>query len=297
MIRLSGVAKSYGAVPVVEGLDLHVAEGAFCALIGASGSGKSTILRMINRLIEPDAGTIRFAGQDVTAFAPEALRRRMGYVIQSVGLFPHWTVAGNIAAVPAMLGWDRARIASRVEALLALLRLDPKLATAYPQALSGGQAQRVGVARALAADPDVLLMDEPFGALDPITRAALQGELTRIHRETGKTIVFVTHDMDEALLLATQVVVLEGGRVLQDATPVELLAHPTTDAVRDFVGRTDRGLKWLSLLPVSTRMRPGSAEGAPIAATQDCRAALSRMVTDAAGTVIGQVGLADLVRV
>ncbi len=306
MITFQTVSKSYGGTVVVDHVDFHVAKGAFCAVIGASGSGKSTILRMINRLVEPDSGAILFAGQPVGAFAPEDLRRRMGYVIQSVGLFPHWNVARNIAAVPALLGWDRSRIDARVAELMALLRLDPALATKFPHALSGGQAQRVGVARALAADPELLLMDEPFGALDPVTRAALQAELTRIHRETGKTIVFVTHDMDEALQLATQVVVLERGRILQDASPHALLATPASDIVRDLVGREDRGLKLLSLLPVTARMHPSSTPLGPmIDSTADCRAALSQMVERGAdhlsvagplGDCVGIVHLADLIR-
>ena len=309
MIRFEAVTKSYAGATVIDGLDFTVAKGAFCALIGASGSGKSTTLRMINRLIEPDHGRILFNGQPVESFAPEDLRRRMGYVIQSVGLFPHWTVARNIAAVPSLLGWDRPRIDRRVQELMALLRLDPALAAKPPQALSGGQAQRVGVARALAADPELLLMDEPFGALDPVTRGALQSELARIHRETGKTIVFVTHDMDEALQLATQVVVLEGGRILQDATPAGLLADPATPTVREFLGQHDRGLKLLSLQPVSARMKLlASAEPADrpsILQTADCRAALSMMVElgverlvvhDLKACPVGVITLADLVR-
>ena len=304
MIDFEAVGKTYGGHRVVDGIDFSVKRGAFCALIGASGSGKSTTLRMINRLVEPDQGRVLFDGQPVRNFAAEDLRRRMGYVIQSVGLFPHWTVARNIGAVPALLGWDRRRIRDRVDELMALLRLDPALAGKYPHALSGGQAQRVGVARALAADPELLLMDEPFGALDPVTRAALQGELARIHRETGKTIVFVTHDMDEALQLATQIVVLEQGRILQDASPATLLAHPATDGVREFVGRYDRGLKLLSLLPVTERMHHvDREEGPPIEDGVDCRTALSRMVElrcdrlsviNAEGVSIGVVRLADL---
>ncbi len=304
MIDFDGVAKAFDGRAVVQDFNLHVADGAFCALIGASGSGKSTILRMMNRLIEPDAGRIRFAGQDVADLDPTLLRRRMGYVIQSAGLFPHWSVARNIAAVPALLGWDRARTQARVAELMTLLRLDPALGRARPHELSGGQAQRVGVARALAADPDVLLMDEPFGALDPITRAALQAELARIHRETRKTIVFVTHDMDEALQLATQVVVLEDGRVLQDTSPADLLAHPANAGVGAFVGRLDRGLKLLSLLAITERLEPG-ADGPEVPDDIDCRSALSRMielsvdrltVVDVTGQVRGHVALAGLMR-
>ncbi len=306
MITFEAVTKTYGDTTVVDNVDFEVAEGAFCALIGASGSGKSTTMRMINRLVEPNRGRVLFAGKPVTEFAPEDLRRRMGYVIQSVGLFPHWTVARNIAAVPTLLGWNRPRIDARVDELMALLQLDGALAAKYPHALSGGQAQRVGVARALAADPELLLMDEPFGALDPLTRAALQGELQRIHRETGKTIVFVTHDMDEALQMATQVIVLERGRILQNASPPDLLANPANDTVRAFLGVADRGLKLLSLLPVTSRMHNGAMpQGPAITDTADCRAALSRMVelgtdcltiTTQAGVAVGTVHLGDLVR-
>lgn len=305
MIRMEQVSRAYAGREAVAGVDLCVARGAFCALIGASGSGKSTLLRMINRLVEPDRGTVLMDGVDVRSLAPEQLRRRIGYVIQSVGLFPHWSVARNIGAVPALLGWEKPHIAARVAELMALLRLDPALALAAPASLSGGQAQRVGVARALAADPDLLLMDEPFGALDPVTRAALQSELLRIQRETGKTIVFVTHDMDEALRLASQVVVLDQGRVVQDATPAELLAAPANDLVRDLLGREDRGLRRLALRPVLAAMRQGfDPQAASISADSDCRAAVSRMaelgvstlsVRDAQGTSLGLLHLADLV--
>lgn len=305
MIRLEQVRRAYAGREAVAGVDLTVERGAFCALIGESGSGKSTLLRMINRLVEPDCGRVLLDGEDVRSLAPEQLRRHIGYVIQSVGLFPHWTVARNIAAVPALLGWERPRIEARITELMALLRLDPRLAKASPASLSGGQAQRVGVARALAADPDLLLMDEPFGALDPVTRTALQTELARIQRETGKTIVFVTHDMDEALRLATQVVVLDQGRVVQDATPSGLLAHPADDRVRDLLGREDRGLRRLALRPVQSVMRkPGPASAPAIAAATDCRAALSRMaelgvsvldVQDEHGTRLGSLHLADLI--
>jgi osmoprotectant transport system ATP-binding protein len=184
-------------------------------LVGTSGSGKSTTLKMINRLLEPDRGTIRFAGEDIRQQPVLTLRRRMGYAIQSIGLFPHWTVAQNIATVPQLQKWPRARIADRVDELMALLGLEATLRDRYPHQLSGGQQQRVGVARALAADPEVLLMDEPFGALDPVTREALQQEMLRIHRLLGRTIVLVTHDIDEALRLADHLVLMDGGEVVQ----------------------------------------------------------------------------------
>ncbi|HEY9347564.1 MAG TPA: ABC transporter ATP-binding protein, partial [Inquilinus sp.] len=283
-----------------------IRDGAFCALIGSSGSGKSTSLRMINRLIPHSSGSLRVGGEDVTTIPVEALRRRMGYAIQSIGLFPHWTVARNIAAVPALLGWPQPKIDDRVRELLDLLQLDPRFAAKYPHQLSGGQQQRVGVARALAADPEVLLMDEPFGALDPITRDALQGEMARIHRETGKTIVFVTHDMDEALRLATQIAILDHGRLVQLGSPREILTSPANDFVRDFIGRDDLGLKLLATETAADRVRPGEpAEGAPIPAEASLRTALSILVArhaDSApvaaadGKPLGALHLDDLVR-
>ncbi|HEX7156191.1 MAG TPA: ATP-binding cassette domain-containing protein, partial [Burkholderiaceae bacterium] len=192
MIELREVGKSFGAARAVDGISLTIERGEFIALIGASGSGKSTTLKMINRLVEHDRGRILFMGREIRSFRPEDLRRRMGYAIQSTGLFPHWTVARNVATVPELLGWAPARIRERVDQLLELLHLEPATFRGrYPHELSGGQQQRVGVARALAADPEVLLMDEPFGALDPITRRSLQHELAAIHRSSGKTVVLV----------------------------------------------------------------------------------------------------------
>ncbi|MCW3474805.1 ABC transporter ATP-binding protein [Limobrevibacterium gyesilva] len=307
MIELQDLTCRFGDFTAVDAISLAVDEGAFCALIGPSGCGKSTTLRMINRLVERSAGTIRFAGEDIEHFRPEDLRRRMGYVIQSVGLFPHWTVERNIATVPALLGWPPARIRARVEELLALLRLDAaRVRDQYPDQLSGGQQQRVGVARALAADPDVLLMDEPFGALDPVTRDALQDELLRIHRETRKTIVFVTHDMDEALKLATTIALMNRGRLVQVGTPLDILARPESDFVRDFVGREDHGLRLLAVQQVASRLRAGATvEGAPVQETMSLRSALSEMmtrgcdrlaVTDAGGRPVGGLFLEDMVR-
>lgn len=215
MIEFQGVSKVFAGHPAVKDLTLELREGAFSVLVGTSGSGKSTTLKMINRLLEPDRGTIRFAGEDIRQQPVLTLRRRMGYAIQSIGLFPHWTVAQNIATVPQLQRWPRARIADRIDELMALLGLEATLRDRYPHQLSGGQQQRVGVARALAADPEVLLMDEPFGALDPVTREALQQEMLRIHRLLGRTIVLVTHDIDEALRLADHLVLMDGGEVVQ----------------------------------------------------------------------------------
>lgn len=307
MIEFRNISKSFSGTQVVHDLNLTVEGGEFCVLIGSSGSGKSTILRMINRLIEHTSGEILFAGEGIRTFAPEVLRRRIGYAIQSVGLFPHWTVEANIATVPKLLGWDGARIDARITELLRLLNLDAaRFRKAYPHQLSGGQQQRVGVARALAANPDVLLMDEPFGALDPITRDSLQAEMIRIHTETGKTIVFVTHDMDEALRLASRVVILEKGRIVQAASPRDLLNAPANDFVRAFLGKDDYGLKLLSVETVAERMRPSTeAMGQQAVLPQDnLRLALSRMVAlkadriavrDADGTQVGVLFLADVV--
>jgi len=241
MIELDHVTKRFGqgadAVTAVDDLTFTVADGEVVALVGSSGSGKTTTLRMINRLIEPTEGRIAIDGRDVAATATHELRRGIGYVIQQGGLFPHRTVGQNVATVPKLLGWGRRRIAARVEELLALVGLEPALAGRYPAQLSGGQQQRVGVARALAADPPVLLMDEPFGAVDPIVRAQLQREFARLQRELGKTVVFVTHDVDEAILLGDRIAILEtGGRLAQLATPAELLAQPASSFVTDFLG-------------------------------------------------------------
>jgi osmoprotectant transport system ATP-binding protein len=236
---------------------------------------------------------------------PVTLRRRIGYVFQSIGLFPHWTVERNICTVPELLGWPKAKMRDRATELLILLHLDPAIFRhKYPHQLSGGEQQRVGVARALAAQPEILLMDEPFGALDPITRAALQEEIARIHGESRTTIVFVTHDMDEALRLASRIAIMAGGRLVQEGTPVELLSAPATDFVRDFIGREDLGVRLLSLQPVASRLRQGEAgAGEPIPASANLRQALSEMiaqrtdrlsVVDENGRRVGALALEDL---
>jgi len=239
MIELDNATREEGGKRIVDGVSFTVADGEFCALVGRSGSGKSTTLRLINRLVELSAGRIRVAGRDIAATPPEALRRSIGYAIQSVGLFPHWNVADNIATVPRLLKWPEAKVRDRVAELIALLRLDPGEAAKYPHQLSGGQQQRVGVARALAADPQVLLMDEPFGALDPITRAALQDELAGLRRRLKKTILFVTHDIDEAFKLADRVAILEAGHLVQFGAPLDILDRPATPFVRDFLGEPE----------------------------------------------------------
>jgi len=307
MIEIDKVSKSYGERRVVDRLSLTIRAGELCVLLGSSGCGKSTTLRMINRLIPTDAGSIRVGGEDVTLVPAEALRRRIGYAIQSIGLFPHWTVEDNIATVPRLLKWREVRVRDRVGELLELFRLDaPTYRGKYPHQLSGGEQQRVGVARALAADPELLLMDEPFAAVDPITRDALQAELAHIHRATGKTIVFVTHDIEEALRLATRIAIMERGRIVQLGTPLEILEHPANDFVRDFVGHHGLGLKLLSVRRIADRLRRGeTAGGEPLALDASLAEALSAMtahrtdrlpVCDPDGRNVGVIALADLVR-
>ena len=248
-ISLREVVKTFpgAAQPAVSGLSLDVAAGHLVALVGPSGCGKTTTLKMINRLIEPTEGTIEVLGADQRALAAHELRRQIGYVIQQVGLFPHHTIRRNIGAVPELLGWDKHRIAERCAELVELVGLDPDVLGRYPSELSGGQQQRVGVARALAADPPILLMDEPFGAVDPIVRARLQGELSDLQRRLHKTIVLVTHDLDEAVRLADRVAVMSlGGVVEQYASPDEVLRAPANEFVEEFVG-ADRGMKRLRL--------------------------------------------------
>ena len=253
MIRLSGVGKTYDDGTVaVQALDLTIERGELVVLVGPSGCGKSTTLKMINRLIEPTTGTIEIDGEDVTRKDPVKLRRGIGYVIQQVGLFPHQKIVNNVMTVPLLYGESRATARERARELLELVGLDPATyADRYPHQLSGGQRQRVGVARALAADPPVLLMDEPFGAVDPVVRVRLQDEFLRLQRDLGKTVVLVTHDIDEAVRMGDRVAVFAaGGRLAQYATPVQLLAKPADDFVADFVGST-RGLRRLAVTPIN----------------------------------------------
>ncbi len=252
-IRLDRVGKTYPGtkVPAVEELSLEVEEGEILVLVGPSGCGKSTTLRLINRMIEPSSGKILLDGEDVTKANPDKLRRRIGYVIQQIGLFPHQTISQNIATVPRMLGWDKERITQQIETLLSTVGLDPdQYRDRYPKELSGGQAQRVGVARALGADPDIMLMDEPFGAIDPITRDRLQNEFLRLQAELHKTIVFVTHDIDEAIKMGDRIAILgERSTIRQIDTPERILAYPVDDFVDDFIGAgsTIKGLNFLEV--------------------------------------------------
>ncbi|GAB0107786.1 ATP-binding cassette domain-containing protein [Nocardia sp. JMUB6875] len=253
-IVLDSVTKRYPGQddPAVDSVSMTIPAGEIVVLVGPSGCGKTTTLRMINRLIEPSAGTITIGGRDVMAENPDRLRRGIGYSIQQAGLFPHLTVAKNVATVPGLMGWDRKRVAERVDEMLALVGLDPATFRGrYPRQLSGGQQQRVGVARALAADPPVLLMDEPFGAVDPITRGLLQDELLRLQAELRKTIVFVTHDFNEAVKLGDRITVLgNGSRILQYDTPAAVLADPADATVAGFAG-ADAALKRLTLTRVA----------------------------------------------
>ena len=249
MIRFDAVSKNYpNGTTAVDELSLELAEGGITVLVGPSGCGKTTTLRMVNRMVEPTAGTVSLRGQDIREIAAPELRRGIGYVIQHAGLFPHRTVLDNIATVPLLLGWGKKRARSRAAELLELVGLPAAMAKRYPYQLSGGQQQRVGVARALGADPPVLLMDEPFSAVDPIVRGELQAEFIRLQKELNKTIVFVTHDIDEAIKLGDHIAVLRtGGKLAQFDTPERLLAHPADDFVADFVGQ-DRGIRRLSFV-------------------------------------------------
>ncbi|WP_300275417.1 ABC transporter ATP-binding protein, partial [uncultured Oscillibacter sp.] len=238
IIRFQAVSKSFGAQTVLRDFSLDVEPGAFVTVIGRSGCGKTTVLKLVNGLLAPDTGRVLVQGQDVARADPVALRRHIGYAIQSVGLFPHMTVEKNIAYVPAISGlegWKGKQRREKAAALLKQVGLDPALAGRYPRALSGGQRQRVGIARALAAGPELLLMDEPFGAVDEITRGQLQDELLRIHRESGITVLFVTHDIAEALKLGTRTLVMDAGEIQQYDTPSRLLAHPATPFVERLV--------------------------------------------------------------
>jgi osmoprotectant transport system ATP-binding protein len=294
-IRLDGVSKVYadGTVGVAE-LDLTFAAGELTVLVGPSGCGKTTTMKMINRLIEPSTGRILLDGEDVTQVDPDRLRRRIGYVIQSIGLFPHQTVRTNIGTVPRLLGWDKARVRSRVDELMETVGLDAAAhGDRYPAQLSGGQRQRAGVARALAADPAVLLMDEPFSAVDPVVRERLQSEFLRLQETVRKTIVFVTHDIEEAVRIGDRIAVMsQGGHVEQFATPAELLGRPANEFVADFVG-ADRGLKRLAV----TGIDAADLEQPPVVhaadGLADARAVLARtgarwaVVLDDAGHLHG----------
>jgi len=270
-------------------LSLEIPGGAFCVLVGPSGGGKTTALKMVNRLIDFDAGDIRIDGRSVRDLSPVELRRGIGYVIQQVGLFPHMTIGENVGTVPRLLGWDKRRIRQRCEELIELVGLEQGDLRRYPAQLSGGQRQRVGLARALAADPPVLLMDEPFGALDPITRFRLQTELRRLHREVAKTVVFVTHDIDEAISMGDRIAILrQGGVLAQYDTPDAILAHPADDFVAQFIGE-DRALRRLALKTLGdVKLEPGSdgERGSRVPPETTLRNAVSLMIETGTPQVI-----------
>jgi len=279
MIEVEGLTKRYGEATVVDTVSIAIQPRSVTVIVGTSGSGKTTLLRMINRLVEPTSGLIRIDGRNVLDLPGFELRRSIGYAIQGHGLFPHRTVGQNIATVPELLGWARQRVSAKVDELLTLFQLDPKLyADRFPSELSGGQQQRVGVARALAAEPNILLMDEPFGALDPIIRAKAQEDLLTIQKKLGVTIVLVTHDMDEAFFLADQIAVMDKGKIVQYGPPVELVLNPATPFVRTLIGERERPLRLLSVATVSEIVEPGEAEGEPLTGSLSQRDALSAML-------------------
>jgi len=284
-IRFEQVSKQFPGMarPAVDNCSLEVAEGNFVVILGPSGCGKTTLMKMVNRLYDPSAGTIYLDGQDIQQMSATALRRQIGYVIQQIGLFPHMTVAKNVSVVPRLLRWEQARIERRVDELLELVDLPPdEYRDRYPAQLSGGQQQRVGVARALAGDPDVILMDEPFGAVDAITRESLQDELLELQRQLHKTILFVTHDVDEALRLADRIVIMQRGRIVQYAPPLAILNQPATAFVNQLVSADD-AVRQLSLIQVTAAMQPlpphFRANGQPtIGGEQSLRSALSHLL-------------------
>lgn len=294
MVVFTNVTKKYGNHTVVKDLNLHINENEFVVLIGPSGCGKTTSLKMINRLIEPTSGTIHVRGQDVRKLNPVTLRREIGYVIQQIGLFPNMTIAQNVDLVPRLLGWDEKRRKERVEELLTMVGMDPAIYTSrYPTELSGGQQQRIGVLRALAAEPPLILMDEPFGALDPITRETLQDELKNLQNELNKTIIFVTHDMDEALKLADRIVIMKDGEPVQAAPPEELLRKPANDFVVSFLGKkrlNGNGLEQVDQImmekPVTVLPSLGLAEALALMKRKHVDTVL---VTEKAGKFIGIV--------
>jgi len=293
VIRIEGLTKQYDTTTVVDDVSFEVERNSITVIVGTSGSGKSTLLRMINRLVEPTRGRVLLDGSDTRSEPAYLLRRRIGYAIQGNGLFPHRTVAENVATVPRLLGWPDERIRARVSELLQIFQLDPALyADALPAQLSGGQQQRVGVARALAAEPAVLLMDEPFGALDPIIRAKAQEDLLEIQRRFGTTVVLVTHDMDEAFRLGHRIAVMSQGRLLQYDRPATLLTHPADSFVARMTGLSDRALKLLALTSAGEAALPGRSEGPRVASSASLREVLSELLwrrTDSA-LVLGEDG-------
>lgn len=276
MIEIDRLSKTYGETTAVDSVSMTVETGTITVIVGTSGSGKTTLLRMVNRLEEPSSGEVRINGTSTLTVKPHILRRRIGYAIQGHGLFPHHTVARNIGAVPELLNWPRDKIRARVDELLELFSMEPaQFRDRYPADLSGGQQQRVGVARALASRPDLLLMDEPFGALDPIIRARAQDDLRRIQQKLGSTIMLVTHDMEEAIRLGDRIAVMDAGRLVQYDAPAAIIARPANAFVADMVGDVERPLRLLSLIPLSDLVTNGPADGSALPAEASLREALS----------------------
>ncbi|TPK74663.1 ABC transporter ATP-binding protein [Mesorhizobium sp. B2-4-15] len=306
MIEIEGITKRYDATTVVDDVSMVIEPRTIAVIVGTSGSGKTTLLRMINRLVEPTAGIIKLDGADNRSVPGYELRRSIGYAIQGHGLFPHRTVAQNIATVPVLLGWDKARIKARVDELMALYQLDPKeFGPRYPHELSGGQQQRVGVARALAAEPNVLLMDEPFGALDPIIRTKAQEDLLAIQKRFGTTIILVTHDMEEAVHMGDKIAVMDAGKLVQYARPAEILANPASSFVETLVGASERPFRLLSLGRVRDAVETGVADGEAIPGDASQRDALAELlwsgrpalpVKGADGKPLGRVTVDGLVK-
>jgi osmoprotectant transport system ATP-binding protein len=279
MIEIEGITKRYDATTVVDDVSMVIEPRTVCVIVGTSGSGKTTLLRMINRLVEPTAGVIKLDGNDNRSLPGYELRRSIGYAIQGHGLFPHRTVAQNIATVPVLLGWDKDRIKARVDELMTLYQLDPEAyGPRYPHELSGGQQQRVGVARALAAEPNVLLMDEPFGALDPIIRTKAQEDLLAIQKRFGTTIILVTHDMEEAVHMGDKIAVMDVGKLVQYAKPEEILARPASAFVETLVGASEKPFRLLSLGRVRDAVEQGTAEGEAIPGDASQRDALAELL-------------------
>lgn len=316
-IVFEGVSKSFttGSVPAVDGVSFRVAAGDLVVLLGPSGCGKTTLMKMVNRLYEPSQGKIWLGGQEIHTLPINDLRRQIGYVIQQVGLFPHMTIGKNISVVPRLLGWDENRTQERVEMLLELIGLPSSYLSRYPRQLSGGEQQRVGLARALAADPDILLMDEPFAAVDAINRERLQGELLGLHCKLNKTILFVTHDVEEAFRLADKIIVMRAGKLVQYGSPIEIVTQPANEFIEELVG-TNNILRRLSLVNVHSVLRAKenlSVRTAPTVLVEkdtpvlrledDLRSALSLLlssgsdplkVVNSSGEILGEVGFADL---
>ena len=305
MIEIDDITKTYDSTTVVDRVNLTIEPRTICVIVGTSGSGKTTLMRMINKLVEPTSGHIRIDGEDIATIPAYELRRRIGYAIQGHGLFPHRTVGQNVATVPKLLGWDKKKTADRVDELLSLFQLDPaQFRDRLPHELSGGQQQRVGVARALAASPNILLMDEPYGALDPVIRAKAQEDLLAIQRKFGTTVVLVTHDMEEAIHLGDTIAVMDKGKLLQCAKPAEIIANPATPFVAELIGTSERPFRLLSLAQVSDHIEPGEVAGEPIEASASLRDAYAELLWSGRpslpvrrdGAIVGQVTLNALSR-